>query len=113
MAPQGQRRSRASNTAAIALALSISMAAAPSLARSAHPQPEAACLAWDLHILTLIEDHGLVEDTEPEVLSEAATAMLKARVACRTGDVKQALALYESIPLDHVRMSSFYRILMR
>jgi hypothetical protein len=76
---------------------------------SLHP----ACVAYDLHILTLIEDHGLVEDTEPEVLRDAAFTMLEARVACRAGDVRGALALYDHIPLDHVPMTPFYRILMR
>jgi hypothetical protein len=77
------------------------------------PRPEAACIAYDLHVLTLIEDHGLVEDTDPETLRQAAFQMLDARAACRSGDVRRALALYSSIPLGHVPMTPFYRILMR
>ena len=70
-------------------------------------------MAYDLHVLTLIEDHGLVGDTEPETLRHAASQMLEPRAACQAGSVKRALALYESIPLDHVPMTPFHRILMR
>ncbi len=97
--------------ASAVLAMSLPATAAPT--SSQRPRPEAACIAYDLHVLTLIEDHGLVEDTDPETLRQAAFQMLDARAACRSGDVRRALALYSSIPLGHVPMTPFYRILMR
>ena len=82
-------------------------------AGTVRPSPAAACAAHDLHAVTLIEDHGLFEDTDPEVLHEAALQVSKARQACRAGDLGRALALYEGIALEHVRTSSFHRILLR
>ncbi len=83
-----QRRLLAHVEATIALALLVSMTASATPARSPGSGPEAACGAYDLHVLTLIEDHGLVKDTEAEVLREAAFTMLRARRACRVGDMK-------------------------
>jgi hypothetical protein len=74
---------------------------------------EAACPAYDLHITTLIEDHGIIGDTDHQVLGEAALRVIDARLACQSGDVAGALGIYDSINLDGVRMSSFYRVLMR
>ncbi len=113
MAAQGQIHSPARIAQTITLALFGGMVATAALAISPRPRPEAACIAYDLHILTLIEDHGLVEDTEPEILRDAAFTMLEARAVCRAGDVKRALTLYDSIPLGYVPMTPFYRILMR
>jgi hypothetical protein len=76
-------------------------------------RPDAACPAYDLHITTLIEDHGIIGDTDHEVLREAALRVIDARLACRSGDVTGALEIYDSINLDGVRMSSFYRVSMR
>ena len=113
MPAQGQSHLPFHVALTVTLALFGSMVATVALANSLRSQPEAACIAYDLHILNLIEDHGLVEDTEPEILRDAAFTMLEARAACRTGNVKRALALYDSIPLDPVRMTPFYRVLMR
>ena len=110
---QGQKPSPGSRWLPIALALVGSVVATAASASSSRHQPEAACIAYDLHVLTLIEDHGLVEDTEPEILRQAAFTMLEARSACHSGDVKRSLALYDGIPLDPVPMAPFYRILMR
>ncbi len=97
--------------ASAVLAMSLPATAAP--ASSQRPRPEAACIAYDLHVLTLIEDHGLLDDTDPETIRHAAFQMLEARAACRSGDAERALALYSNIPLGHVPMTPFYRILMR
>jgi hypothetical protein len=95
---------------AVAFAVALSTVAKADTGR---PPRDAACHAYDLHVLTLIEDHGLVGDTSAEDLREATFQMLKARAACREGDVNQALRLYEAINLDAVRMAPFYRVLMR
>ena len=71
---------------------------------------DAACHAYDLHVLTLIEDHGLLADTSADVLNKAAFQMLEARIACREGDISRGLQLYATIDLGSVRMSPFYRI---
>jgi hypothetical protein len=77
------------------------------------PRPEAACAAYDLHIMTLIEDLGLAEEADAQVLGDAALTMLAARIACRASDVKRALQLYDTIQLDHVRMSPLSRVRLR
>jgi hypothetical protein len=88
-------------------------AAAGSPTAAEHARPDAPCWAYDLHYVTLIEDHGLVGDTDPEVLAEAALSLVEARSACRAGDTGRALRLYELIPLDGVRITPFYRVLLR
>ena len=85
------------------LGLALLMSTAPAaLADPERRRLNAACAAYDIHVLTLIEDHGLVGDTVPEVLGGAAFRMLDARLACREGDAKRALRFYGSIPLDGV-----------
>jgi hypothetical protein len=97
----------------MALALLVSMAATRAYAGAQRPTLAAACVAFDLHVLTLIEDHGLAEGTDPETLRDAAFQMLEARVACREGDAQRALQIYSSINLDHLPMTPLYRVLMR
>jgi hypothetical protein len=94
-------------------ALLISMGATAALAGPERPHMKAECAVYDLHIVTLIEDHGLVEETESQVLWEAASRMLEARAACSRGDTQQGLQIYDSITLEGVRLSPFYRVLMR
>jgi hypothetical protein len=92
---------RQSRAATLGLALLMSTVTA-SLANPEQRRLDAACAAYDDHVLTLIEDHGLVGDTAPEVLSEAAWRMVDARLACREGDAKRAFQIYASIPLHGV-----------
>lgn len=101
----------ADNAWMVGLALILSMVAT-GICANERPPPEAACPVYDLHITTLIEDHGNVGDTDPEVLRAAALRMLDARLACREGDVTRALQIYDSIELDPVPMSPFYRVVM-
>ena len=95
-------------TAAIVVALST-----PVIADTGRPPADAACHTYDLHVLTLIEDHGLVGETSAEDLREASLQMLEARAACRAGNISHGLSLYEAIKLDAVRMSPFHRVLVR
>ena len=113
MTPQGQRYSRAGTALMTGFALLISMGTPAALAGAERPRLDQACVAYDVHILTLIEDHGLVDETEPQVLWEAASRMLEARAACGEGHTQRGLQIYDSITLERVRLSPFYRVLMR
>src|SRR5690349_13432489 len=62
-------------------------------------RPEAACAAYDLHVLTLIEDYALVRPDDPGALAKAAMLIADARVACRTGYFERGLQLYEAVDL--------------
>ena len=112
MAVHRQKHSQAV-TLTVGLAFAVNIIATAVAAASERPRPETACVAYDLHIFTLVEDHGLVEDTAAEVLSDAAFRMFEARLACREGDTKRALHIYDSIYLDSVRMSPLYHVLLR
>ena len=48
-------------------------------------------------IATAIEDHGAAEDVASEKLGEAGLTLLKARMTCYEGRLKEALALYDQI----------------
>lgn len=74
------------------------LATAVVAAATARPSLQRACAAWDLHIVSLIEELGLVEPASVR-LAAAAELLTQARVACREQDVK-ALRLYEAIDLD-------------
>jgi hypothetical protein len=112
MAVHRQKHSQ-SVTLIVGLAFAVNVIATAVAAGSERPPPETACVAYDLHIFTLVEDHGLVEDTAAEVLSDAAFRLFEARLACRDGDTKRALDIYDSIHLESVRMSALYRVLLR
>lgn len=63
----------------------------------AHAEPapgDRACAAYDIHVLTLLEEHAAAEELEPSALANIAQAMIDARLACRLGDYQRALALY-------------------
>jgi hypothetical protein len=61
------------------------------------------CVAADLRLITLIEEHGEVQDVAAETLAQAFFTVLEARKACNQGQVEAAIGLYESIPLGAVR----------
>lgn len=97
------KNSHMRHSRAVTLGLAFLMSTGPAaLADPEQRRLNAACAAYDVHVVTLIEDHGLADDTAPEVLSKAASGMLDARLACREGDAKRALRIYGSIPLDGV-----------
>ena len=81
-----------------ALALSASLAMTLSaMAQGRSVQFDRACALKETAAVTVIEDHGAMEDLPADRLSEAALVMLRARSACYEGRVGEALALYESI----------------
>lgn len=71
---------------------------------------DAICTAYDLELVTRLEDHALVGAATPPTLAAAAFTLLDARAACLSGDVEEAVGLYETIPLDRIRMSPFHRM---
>jgi len=55
------------------------------------------CAQMEITAITMIEDHGTVEDLPADQLGNAGLTMLRARTACYGGRVSEALALYQSI----------------
>ena len=79
---------------------SISMATCNiCVAESDRPTPAQACAAFDVHVLTRLEDHGRAATTTGHVLSTAMSALIDARAACFRGDYAVALDLYSRIDL--------------
>jgi hypothetical protein len=81
------------------LAAAVMLGALSSAQAQAGAWQEAACAAWDLHIVGLIEQAGTVEPAAVRLV-EAAQHLQQARLACRDGDADRALRLYESIDLQ-------------
>jgi hypothetical protein len=81
-------------------------------AQSALPLAK-ACAAYDLHYVTIIEDHGRAEEISAEEIHSAVTAVLDARAACRAGDFERALRLYGRIPLEAPRVAPTHWIVLR
>ena len=77
--------------------IAILVAAAPAAAAARSPL-QSACAACDLHIVSLIENIGMVEPASVR-LAAAAELLTQARVACREEKVT-ALPLYEAIDLS-------------
>jgi hypothetical protein len=95
----------------IAIALAAT-SAATSIAIADRQPLETACAAYDLHLVTLIEDHGLAGTAEAGVLRGAVMRMLEARIACGNGETARALQIYDSIHLAPVHISPFHRVLL-
>ena len=81
-------------------------------AQSALPLAK-ACAAYDLHYVTIIEDHGRADEISAEEIYSAVTAVLEARAACRDGDFERALRLYEGVPLEASGVAPTHWIVLR
>ena len=57
----------------------------------------AQCAARDLKLLTSLNEHGEAQDVPAEDLRAAFFVLVKARGVCATGQVGEALALYDSV----------------
>jgi hypothetical protein len=55
------------------------------------------CAVKEVTAITVIEDHGGVDDLPANRLSEAGQMMMDARSACYQGRVSEALALYDRV----------------
>lgn len=58
-----------------------------------------ACAAFDVHLLTQLEDHGRAATTTGHVLTIAMNDLIDARAACFRGDYAVALDRYSRIDL--------------
>jgi hypothetical protein len=58
-----------------------------------------ACAAYDLHVLSLIEEHGDRGEVSGAALTDAAAALIRARTLCRNARIADGLATYDSIAL--------------
>jgi len=61
------------------------------------------CAARDVKLLMAIEDAGEDRTAPAEMVSEAFLTMLKARELCSSGRTKDALALYDNVPLAQMQ----------
>jgi hypothetical protein len=57
------------------------------------------CADREITVLTLIEDHGDIEDLPAEEISEAFIALLEARAICYAGETTQAVGQYDAISI--------------
>src|SRR5437016_13122756 len=88
--------SSAPHAAGACLSNSLAMTlSAMAQGRSVHFDRE--CAVKEIAAMTVIEDHGAMEDLPADRLGEAGLTMLRARLACYEGRVGEALALYDSI----------------
>lgn len=65
------------------------------------PSPAQACAAYDVHVLTLLEDQGRAAKTTGYHLTTAMNDLVDARAACFRGDYDVGLNRYSRIDLHH------------
>jgi hypothetical protein len=75
--------------------------------------PEKACAAYDVHLVTLIEDHGRAQEIRPEKIHEAMATVLQARTACRAGDFDEAHRLYSFLNLGRTSVAPNHWVVLR
>lgn len=83
----------------VLVALSPVAFAVPAAADPARPSPAKACAAYDVHILTRLEDDGLQAAAAGVSLGAAITALVEARGACARNEYERGLDLYSRIDL--------------
>lgn len=76
-------------------------------------RPEKACAAYDLHLLTLIEDHGRAQEMRPEEIYAAMITVVEARTACRNGDFDRAHRLYSLMDLGLTGVAPSHWVVLR
>jgi hypothetical protein len=78
--------------------LAVALLGAPAIGLATdparRPSAQAACAAFDLHLLMEVEEAA--EAMEPQSLLAAVEAILAARRACRRGDLSEALRTYQA-----------------
>jgi hypothetical protein len=62
------------------------------------------CLDREVALITLIDDHAMVEDVRPEKLSAAFAGLLDARALCYAGKTDDAVSAYDAILRDLGRL---------
>jgi len=63
-----------------------------------------ACLDREVALITLIEDHAMVEDVRLEKLSAAFAGLLDARALCHAGKTDDAVDAYDAVSRDLGRL---------
>jgi hypothetical protein len=84
-------------TAAIVLALSMLGQILQMDRASAEDVFPRICLDREVTVLTLIDDHAMVEDVASDALSGAFSALLEARALCYDGKTADGVSAYETI----------------
>jgi hypothetical protein len=62
------------------------------------------CLDREVALITLIDDHAMVEDVRPEKLSAAFAGLLDARALCYAGKTDDAVSAYDAVSRDLGRL---------
>ena len=62
------------------------------------------CLDREVALITLIDDHAMVEDVRPEKLSAAFAGLLDARALCYAGKTNDAVSAYDAVSRDLGRL---------
>lgn len=75
--------------------------------------PEKACAAYDVHLVTLIEDHGRAQEIGPEKIHEAMSTVLQARTACSAGDFDEAHRRYSFLNLGRTSVAPSHWVVLR
>lgn len=88
--------------AALALLIAAGPCLGAPLADGGRPRPEAACAAFDLHLLGQIEEAGFWTSIEAERLFGVVERIVQARRLCSAGRTAEALGLYEAIDIAGV-----------
>ncbi len=97
------RRIRTSAWAIVLIGSAASGRAANDETALFHPR----CAMQDINAITVIDDHGVAGDVEPERLGQLGLLLLDARKVCYAGRVDEALASYDIIlQLGPVRATS-------
>src|SRR5262245_36318718 len=55
------------------------------------------CAERDVQVITLLEDHGRVQDTAADALGDAGLTRMEAQTTCYAGRVAEAVSLYDGI----------------
>jgi hypothetical protein len=90
-------RSATTIIAGLILALLSPSAFSPSAAEDVKPLIPVICVDREIAVITLIDDHAMVEDVVPDKLSTAFSALLDARALCYGGQTSESVAAYDAI----------------
>ncbi len=66
------------------------------------PSLSAACRAWNSHIAELIDQHRTAHEVDDDQFGEIMRLFYEAQRTCSAQRFKEALAIYEAIPIGPV-----------
>ena len=85
------------------LVLSLSCQADALHSRAPRPLLSEACRAWYIHISDLINEHRKSDELDDVQLGEIIRHFYEAQMACTAERFTEGLAIYEAIPVGHVK----------